>query len=170
MKTFSIHVISLIFTWGVMDISEFRQLFQWLLENHWYLQILTLFPVFLIVWPLHKFFTQIILLLVSSIYVDSWTSNLSEIDSTVSCVSKYQSSIMRSFSRIVCNLPPVRCLLWNIGKFSTYNKIHPNVSLDTLKCLLNCWGKYPGITLSTYPSILLISPLTLRKLAWNPDN
>lgn len=99
--------------------------------------------------------------------MDSWPSNLSEIYRTVSFVPKYQSSIIRSFSRVVCNLPSVCRLLCNVRKFDKCNKIHSNVALDTLKCL-NCSGNYPGITCSTCSLILLLSSLTLQKEAQNP--
>ena len=98
-----------------------------------------------------------------SINVDFWRSN--QIDRTFSCVPDYQRSIIRSFSRILCNLPPVCCLFVVLKFFSKCNIIHSNVFLDILKCLLIFSGKYLGISISTYPSILLISSLTLKKLS-----
>lgn len=103
-----------------------------------------------------------------SLLVDSWTSNLSEIDRTVSCVPKYQSSIVRSFNRVVCTLPPVCRLLYNVGKFDKCIKIHSNVSLYTLKGLLNFSGKKPGNTCSKYS--LILSSLSLQKEVLNPDH
>lgn len=126
MKTFSIHVISLIVTrwyyWYASSVNCTND--SWKLTEifkFWHY-----FLFFLIVWPL------------------------------------------RSFNRVVCTIPPVCRLLYNVGKFDKCIKIRSNVSLDTLKGLLNCSGKKPGNICSKYS--LLLSSLSLQKEVLNPDH
>lgn len=133
MKTFSIHVIGLIFIrwcyWYASSVNCTND--SWKptkIFKFWHY-----FLFFSFFGHLTNFLHKSLNTSMSLLNMDSWTSNLSEIDRTVSCVPKYQSSTITSFYRVDCNLPPVFRLLFNVGKFEKCIKIHSNVFLDTLR-------------------------------------